>query len=352
MTDTPTTPPGGGQSLVERLRAAAELLETVAADKAAFEALPEAEQKRLKAAVNRFHNPDPLDHRKRRREARRERVQRKNAHDDAVLNATGIRELRSKPVFTTPNYFPPSQKPVDDITDTVARETIEPQHCYVCKEKYTRIHHFYDQMCPACADFNFHKRTETADLTGRVALLTGGRVKIGYQAGLKLLRAGASLIVTTRFPRDSAARYAEEPDFAEWGHRLEVFGLDLRHTPSVEAFCQTLLATRDRLDFIINNACQTVRRPPAFYAHMIAGETAAHSDMPEHVRKLLGSYEGLRGYDIVPDGNALVHDAAAAPACHRARPTTCTCTASSKPKWSCGMCRTGPTGCATRQFHP
>jgi len=162
-------------------------------------------------------------------------------------------------------------------------------------------------MCPACAEFNFHKRTETADLRGRVALLTGGRVKIGYQAGLKLLRAGASLIVTTRFPRDSAARYAEEPDFAEWGHRLEVFGLDLRHTPSVEAFCQTLLNTRERLDFIINNACQTVRRPPAFYAHMIAGETAAHSDMPEHVRKLLGSYEGLRGYDLVPDGNALAH---------------------------------------------
>ena len=70
---------------------------------------------------------------------------------------------------------------------------------------------------------------------GRVALLTGGRVKIGYQAGIKLLRAGAPLIVTTRFPRDSAARYAAEPDFDEWGDRLEIYGLDLRHTPSVEA---------------------------------------------------------------------------------------------------------------------
>ena len=90
---------------------------------------------------------------------------------------------------------------------------------------------------PPCAEFNFNKRTELADLRGRVALLTGGRVKIGYQAGLKLLRAGARLIVTTRFPRDSAQRYAQEPDFGEWGHRLEIFGLDLRHTPSVEAFC-------------------------------------------------------------------------------------------------------------------
>ena len=73
-----------------------------------------------------------------------------------------------------------------------------------------------------------------------MALLTGGRVKIGYQAGIKLLRAGADLIVTTRFPRDAALRYAAEADFGDWGDRLEIFGLDLRHTPSVEAFCHHL----------------------------------------------------------------------------------------------------------------
>ena len=110
-----------------------------------------------------------------------------------------------------------------------------------------------------------------------MALLTGGRVKIGYQAGLKLLRSGAHLIVTTRFPRNAAARYAAEPDFGDWGHRLEIVGLDLRHTPSVEAFCRDLVATRERLDFIINNACQTVRRPPEFYAHMMAGGTRGAS---------------------------------------------------------------------------
>jgi hypothetical protein len=119
---------------------------------------------------------------------------------------------------------------------------VEERHCYVCKEQYSTLHHFYDQLCPACGDFNFAKRTELADLAGRTALLTGGRVKIGYQAGLKLLRAGAHLIVTTRFPRDSAARYSREPDFEQWAHRLEIFGLDLRHTPSVEAFCLELIA--------------------------------------------------------------------------------------------------------------
>ena len=120
-----------------------------------------------------------------------------------------------------------------------------------------------------------------------MALLTGGRVKIGYQAGLKLLRSGAHLIVTTRFPRNAATRYAEERDFEEWGHRLEIVGLDLRHTPTVEAFCRELVTTRQRLDFVINNACQTVRRPPAFYAHMMAGEREAFREMPAEARKLL-----------------------------------------------------------------
>jgi NAD(P)-dependent dehydrogenase (short-subunit alcohol dehydrogenase family) len=155
-------------------------------------------------------------------------------------------------------------------------------------------------MCPTCADFNYAKRGESADLRGRVALLTGGRVKIGYQAGIKLLRAGAALIVTTRFPRDAAARYAQEPDFGDWGDRLEVYGLDLRHTPSVEAFCHHLTVTRDRLDFIVNNACQTVRRPSEFYRHMLEAETASIRTMPEDVRRLLGEYEGLRRYDMLP----------------------------------------------------
>jgi len=134
-----------------------------------------------------------------------------------------------------------------------------------------------------------------------VALLTGGSVKIGYQAGIKLLRAGAHVIVSTRFPRDSAVRYSKEPDFMEWADRLEIYGLDLRHTPSVEAFCSHILSTHDRLDFIVNNACQTVRRPPDFYAHMMEGETGPLSKLPKAAQKLLGAYEGLRGYHLLPE---------------------------------------------------
>jgi NAD(P)-dependent dehydrogenase (short-subunit alcohol dehydrogenase family) len=299
--------------VLERLRETIDLLESIAADRSVLAGVPDEERRRLLQAVANVYSPDRIERRRMSKIVDRQRKAARVKGDQQVLHETGIRSLRRKPVFHTPNVFPTVSiadgfQP-EDIHDAQSREpkaqspaSKELQHCYVCKQKYSVIHHFYDQLCPSCAQVNFTKRTELADLHGRVALLTGGRVKIGYQAGLKLLRCGAHLIVTTRFPRDSATRYAREPDFSEWGHRLEIFGLDLRHTPSVEAFCRELLTTRTRLDFIINNACQTVRRPPDFYAHMMAGETAARHDMPEHVRKLLGSYEGLRGYHLLPEG--------------------------------------------------
>ena len=285
----------------DRLRAAAEVLEAVVADRSLLASLPLQERTRLLNAAGDVYSPDVDARRRQIKAERRLHKAQKTQRDQRALDETGIRTLRSKPVFTTPNVFPPADLEPDDIgdDDPDAHASTEAQHCYVCKRKYTQIHFFYDQLCPDCAKFNHTKRTETTDLSGRVALLTGGRVKIGYQAGIKLLRAGAHVIITTRFPRDSALRYANEPDFDEWGERLEIFGLDLRHTPSVEAFCQHLNETRDRLDFIVNNACQTVRRPPGFYEHMMQIEDAAIGEMPAAVHRLLGGYEGLRRQDML-----------------------------------------------------
>ena len=291
--------------VVAQLKAAAELLEKAAANRALLAGLSVEDRTRLLRAAGDIYCPEVSERRRLVKARVRQRKAEKLQRDQSKLNETGIRKLRQKPVFTTPNVLPPPDFEQEQVTDDPDfREVVEPQNCYICKQDYSTIHHFYDQLCPTCAELNFRKRTELADLRGRVALLTGGRVKIGYQAGIKLLRAGAQLIVSTRFPRDSALRYAAEPDFAEWGHRLEIFGLDLRHTPSVEAFCRHLLATRPRLDFIINNACQTVRRPPEFYQHMMEGETASPGEMPEAARKLLGAYEGLRGYHMLPEGDS------------------------------------------------
>ena len=326
---SPRGPTADQGELLARLRETIALLESIAADPSVLADVLDEERKRLLQAVANVYSPDRVERRRMSKVVARERKAARVRSDQDTLHETGIRTLRRKPIFHTPNVFPTlsiadgfASRDVHDDPEFGVRdsgfesrgstaesqeprvESRELQHCYVCKQKYSTIHDFYDQLCEECAALNFTKRTELTDLRGRVALLSGGRVKIGYQVGLKLLRCGARLIVTTRFPRDAATRYSNEPDFEQWGDRLEIFGLDLRHTPSVEAFCREMLETRDRLDFIINNACQTVRRPPDFYAHMMAGETAALSQMPEHVRRLVGSYEGLRGYHMLPEASA------------------------------------------------
>jgi NAD(P)-dependent dehydrogenase (short-subunit alcohol dehydrogenase family) len=153
------------------------------------------------------------------------------------------------------------------------------------------LHFFYDAMCPRCAEFNYKKRFQTASLQGQTALITGSRLKIGYQVTLMMLRAGARVIATTRFPVDSALRYSEEKDFSEWADRLQIYGLDLRHTPSVELFCRYIEQNYDRLDILINNAAQTVRRPPGFYTHLMENENKSIQSLPEHTRSLLGYHQ-------------------------------------------------------------
>ena len=295
--------------LHRRLTETTAFLREIAGDLDLLSVLSQQERAALVNAAGDVFSPDPVERRLQLKARSARRRAQKRDDDQGTLAETGIRTLRSKPVFTTPNRFPPEELEQADVDEPDFRETADPQHCYVCKQRYTDVHRFYDQLCPACGDFNFDKRGELADLDGTVVLLTGGRVKIGYQAGIKMLRCGAQLIVATRFPRDAAARYAAESDFAEWGDRLEVFGLDLRHTPSVEAFCSHILRTRHRLDFIVNNACQTVRRPPGFYEHMMHAETTMLHDLPASILGLVGEYEGLRGYYMLSADAAATVDA-------------------------------------------
>jgi NAD(P)-dependent dehydrogenase (short-subunit alcohol dehydrogenase family) len=286
----------------ERLRAAIETLERIAADPTAISLLSEDEHRRLRRAALKVSHPNVRERRAMTKALLRKRRRERADRDEAAMASTGIRALRRQPVFTTPNVFAPKAfepsdiPPQEDGATAVRIEpgaTIDPRSCYICKQPYNTVHHFYDRLCQACGDFNYTKRTEQADLTGRVAVVTGGRVKIGYQAAIKLLRSGARVIVSTRFPRDSAARYAQEPDFEDWSDRLDIYGLDLRHSPSVEQFCHELLGSLDRLDLIVNNACQTVRRPPDFYAHMMAREVSSLTDVPDRVRALLAAYHGV-----------------------------------------------------------
>ena len=261
-------------------------LERIVDDRRRLAALDRATARRLLMAAGRVSRPTKGEQRELQRAYRRKRRDARRAKDDALLSQTGIREKRRETVFVTPDAH--EHRAVDDVDSWP--KLVEPRSCYICKTDFDRLHSFYDQLCPSCAVFNYEKRFQTADLHGRVALLTGGRVKIGFQAGVSLLKAGAHLIVTTRFPHDAAKRYAAERDADSWAGRLEIHGLDLRHTPSVEAFAQHILATHERLDFIVHNACQTVRRPTGWYSHLLPTERAAVSSLPPAERKALASH--------------------------------------------------------------
>lgn len=159
--------------------------------------------------------------------------------------------------------------------------------CYTCKELFTEVHFFYHQLCPECASYNYAMRTLRADLNGRVALVTGGRVKIGFQTVLRLLRDGAKVILTTRFPYAAAKRLHAEADSAEWSHRIDLYGLDLRNIPAVESFAQHLLHNEPALDIIIHNAAQTIRRPLGFYQELVNQELNPESSIALEARRLV-----------------------------------------------------------------
>ncbi|MGW6507073.1 SDR family NAD(P)-dependent oxidoreductase, partial [Streptomyces niveus] len=183
--------------------------------------------------------------------------------------------IQAGTVMGAPDRTMDAPLPADDgQADRSVGELGRPQRCYVCKDHYRRIHHFYHRLCPDCARDNLARRGARTDLTGRRALLTGGRVKIGYQLALMLLRDGADLTVTTRFPQDAVRRFAAAPDAAGWWDRLRVAALDLRDPRQVLAFTGHLLAEARPLDILINNAAQTLRRSPRAYSALAAAETA------------------------------------------------------------------------------
>jgi NAD(P)-dependent dehydrogenase (short-subunit alcohol dehydrogenase family) len=157
-------------------------------------------------------------------------------------------------------------------TGLTAGTLIKARPCYQCKRKYTEVDAFYHQLCPACATLNRARREARTDLSGRRALLTGGRAKIGMYIALRLLRDGAQTTITTRFPRDAARRFTEIADSEQWLHRLDIVGIDLRQPSQVVALADAVAADGP-LDILINNAAQTVRRSPEAYAPLVAGES-------------------------------------------------------------------------------
>ena len=244
--------------------------------------IEKAQRTALIKAAGQFSRPDRDELARRKKDGKLVAKRKKEKQDKTARKATGIRHAREASVFVAPKLMAP-----DALINKEQLELETPRNCYVCKTSFTKMHHFYDTMCTDCGDFNYIKRFQTANVKGQIAVITGSRLKIGYHITLMLLRGGATVIATTRFPVDSALRFSKEPDFMDWSNRLKIHGLDLRHIPSVEIFCNFIEQNYDRLDILINNAAQTVRRPAGFYTHLMENEELLLSDLPEQAQGLL-----------------------------------------------------------------
>jgi NAD(P)-dependent dehydrogenase (short-subunit alcohol dehydrogenase family) len=246
--------------------------------------LPEEKRVALLKAAGTLSRPNKDEYIKRKKDAKKAAKRKRIEREKHARKQTGIRSAREAQVFVAPKFLE-MPKPVEERP-----ELESPRNCYVCKKRYTKLHHFYDSMCTECGDYNYAKRFQTADLSGQVAVVTGSRLKIGYHITLILLRAGATVVATTRFPVDSALRFSKEEDFTKWGHRLHVHGLDLRHIPSVELFCNFIEQKYKRLDILINNAAQTVRRPAGFFQHLMEKEELPMEALPAFAQDLLADH--------------------------------------------------------------
>jgi len=242
--------------------------------------LPEEQRVALMKAAGLLSRPSKEEFDNRRKNAKKAAKRKMIERDKHARKETGIRSAREDAIFVAPKFL-------DLPKDVETPELESPRNCYVCKAVFTKLHHFYDTMCTECGDFNYAKRFQTADLKGQVAVVTGSRLKIGFHITLMLLKAGATVVATTRFPVDSALRFSKEDDFTDWGHRLHIHGLDLRHIPSVELFCDFIEKKYDRLDILINNAAQTVRRPAGFFQHLMDKEELPLDSLPPYAQDLL-----------------------------------------------------------------
>ena len=288
MEQTTAAPVPAAELTADDVGTCVRVLRAIEADRSHLTRLGRDQRRDLLTLAGLVSKPERRDLVRMAKAFRRAEREAAKAHDRALVERAALRVQRKSPVYAPLKLELPRPEDVDE------RSSLRQERaCYVCKLPFAKVHRYYDSMCEPCGDFNYAKRELTADLDGHYALVTGARVKIGYQAALKLLRAGAHVIATTRFPVDAASRYAQEPDFGAFCDRLQIYGVDLRHTPSVELLAQFLAARLPRLDHVLNNACQTVRRPPGFYRHLLEQENAPLEALPEDSRRVLAQQSEL-----------------------------------------------------------
>ena len=191
----------------------------------------------------------------------------KEKEDDILVEDTKDYEMKK--------FLQKKRKKLKDKNQSNEKQKVIFKNCYICKEKFglDNIHSFYGNLCKKCGDYNYSFRTMKLDFTGRIAIVTGGRVKIGYYIATKLLSYGAKVLITSRFPKDALFKFQKEPDYEKWKNNLVVYPIDFRIFESTIKFVQFINDNFPHVDILINNAAQTIRRTASYYKYLLPIET-------------------------------------------------------------------------------
>lgn len=151
--------------------------------------------------------------------------------------------------------------------------------CYICRERtpLKENEQIFSNVsmnfkCTKCEHLNETKRSIKTDLQNKVAIVTGARVKIGFETAIRLLECGCQVIATSRFVGDMICRYQAHPKYNEFKHLVTFYAIDLRYMNDINNFYNYVKNKFVKLDILIHNAAQTIRRPKEFYQHMIPNE--------------------------------------------------------------------------------
>ena len=191
----------------------------------------------------------------------------KENEDDVLVEDTKDYEMKK--------FLQKKRKKLKDKNQNSEKQKVIFKNCYICKEKFglNNIHSFYGNLCKKCGDYNYSFRTMKLDFTGRIAIVTGGRVKIGYYIATKLLSYGAKVLITSRFPKDTLFKYQNDPEYEKWKNNLIIYPIDFRIFESTIKFVQFIKDNFPHVDILINNAAQTIRRTASYYKYLLPIET-------------------------------------------------------------------------------
>ena len=205
--------------------------------------------------------------------------QKKEEEDDILVEDSKDVDMKK--------FLAKKRKKLNDKKPTNEKQKVVFKNCYICKDKLVlgNIHQFYGNLCKKCGDYNYSFRTMKLDFSGRIAIVTGGRVKIGYYIATKLLSYGAKVLITSRFPKDTLFKYQQDPDYEKWKNNLVIYPIDFRIFESTIKFVKFINDNFPHVDFLINNAAQTIRRTASYYKYLLPTETKELN--PEDEKKVI-----------------------------------------------------------------